>query len=123
MFFGDFKIYDSELNKWSISFSHNRNVFKKWTLLFINFLIVNLCPEKFYLYLVQVGFVINTKVKCDICHCLMSLATNSDKPEKRHFVCKNKILDKETGKLRQCGKRKSVRSNTWFEKSKLNFGV
>jgi len=114
--------YSSVLSAWKSCFSHNRDIFTKWTLLFINFLMFNLSPEDFYTYLVQVGFIKTTKVECDSCNSKMDYCVNKEKTTNLHYVCKNKVINPNTGRFKTCGKRKSVLCYSWFSKSKLNLG-
>ena len=52
----------------------------------------------------------------------MYLQTNNEKTNKLQFVCKNKVFDKQSRRLKICGKRKSILCNSWFANSKLNLG-
>ena len=112
----------SSVDKWNSSFSNGRNVFKRWTLIFINLIMVQLTPDQLYLYLVESGFILNSKVKCNNCGGYMTIADNTNKPEKKHFVCRNQILATSSSKLVTCAARKSILTNTWFSKSKLKTG-
>ena len=49
----------------------------------------------------------------------MYLQTNNEKTNKLQFVCKNKVFDKQSRRLKMCGKRKSILCNSWFANSKL----
>jgi len=109
-------------NRWKSCFSYNRDVFTKWTLLFINFLMFNVSPEDFYTYLVQVGFIKTSFVVCDRCKIGMALRVNNESSTNLHYVCSNKVIDPITGRFKTCGKRKSVFCNSWFAKSKLKLG-
>jgi hypothetical protein len=112
--------YSSELGRWRSKFSHGRDVFKIWTTLFIDFLIVNLAPQDLYYHLVQCGFINSSKVQCNECLKPMDVQTNNEKTNKLQFVCKNKVFDKQSRRLKMCGKRKSILCNSWFANSKLN---
>ena len=81
---------------------------------------VTLSTEDLYSYLVEIGFIMTGVVLCGECGGSMVTAPNKDKSAGVHYVCKNKIVNAKTGRLRVYGRRKSAMNNSWFSKSKLN---
>lgn len=83
---------------------------------------VTLSTEVLYSYLVEIGFIMTGVVLCGECGGSMVTAPNKEKSAGVHYVCKNKIVNAKTGRLRVYGRRKSAMNNSWFSKSKLNLG-
>ena len=111
--------YSDNVKKVNSAFSYDRDLFSKWTSIKITVLASVLDPLDWYNYLVEVGFIDPSHVKCKQCKGTLSLQKNDNFVDGGRFVCRNKIDIGSKLVKGNCTGTRTVRYNTWFYKSKL----
>ena len=81
--------YSGAVENFKRSFSNNRDVFKKWSLVFITFIMSIFKPEEMYLYLVEQRFLFKDGIKCGVCGFCdgIGVFTNNDMADNVWYVC------------------------------------
>ena len=98
--------YSEAVENFKRSFSNNRDVFKKWSLVFITFIMSIFKPEEMYLYLVEQRFLFKDGIKCGVCgfcDCI-GVFTNNDMADNVWYVCKRSVLNPSTKRYSVMGK-------------------
>lgn len=112
--------YLKEKNTALKAFSYNRDPFIKWTVPKIHFYSFTMSPSDFYRLLVQSKFINNNNIKCIKCKEPMKLNNCKSCPEGLLWECKKGKYDPSNPlEPKVCGTSKSVRTNSWFNHSKL----
>ena len=110
--------YSAQISKANECFTFGRNLFSTWNTTRITFLSMIMDKTDFYLYLVENQFIVTDFVKCKKCDGPMNFRLNRSKADGCVFACNNKI---GTGiQSTKCNSTKTVRTNSWFYKSKLS---
>jgi len=112
--------YVNEKKKALTAFSYNRDPFIKWAIPKILLYAYTMSSSDFYRLLVQDSFINNNYVKCVKCQEPMKLNNCKACPEGLLWECKKGKFDPLNPlEPKICGTSKSVRTNSWFNHSKL----
>ena len=107
-----------QISKAKKSFSYGRDLFQYWNSSKITFLAMIMDKPDFYKFLVETKIINIDHVSCNKCKGKMVYRLNKAKTDGIVWACNNKI---GTGiYARTCNSTRSVRTNSWFFKSKLS---
>ena len=114
------KKYEEKLEEILERFIYGRNPFKTWSRYKIDVLSALMTNSDFFKYLIEVGFVDSSFIKCPDCEGSMEIQRKKKAADGIIWYCDNKLYVVGQGyKRKVCGKEMSVRTNSWFSQSKL----
>ena len=93
-----------------------------WSAFKINLLAMVMTKLDLFKYLVELGFLNNSEVKCLKCNSKkhLSIVSNSSKSDSAVYQCNNKIpVDGSLLKTKNCRSSRGIRSHSWFARSHL----